>query len=92
MPAYNPIRGEVLVTLAGQDVRVCVTLAGLAAIENRLAVVGLDALAVRLQTLSAADLAILLDAVALDPVPDGVTLDEAISAVTAAFEAMTDVA
>ena len=88
MPLCNVARGEVLVSLGGAKVRLCVTLGALAALEGYFGVSGFDALAERLKVLGATDLMVVLRALAMDEVPEGVGFAEAIRAVVQAFEAM----
>ena len=72
MPLCNPARGEVLVSLGGAEVRLCVTLGALAALEGHFGVSGFEALGERLKTLGAADLMVVLRALAMDELPDGI--------------------
>ena len=88
MRLCNPVRGEVSVSLGGVDVRLCVTLGALAALEGHFGVAGFEALGERLKSLSAIDLMVVLRALAMDTVPEGVGFAEAIRAVVKAFEAM----
>ncbi len=75
-------------SLGGTEVRLCVTLGALAALEGHFGVSGFEALGDRLKGLGAADLTIVLRALAMDDVPEGVGFAEAIRAVVKAFEAM----
>jgi hypothetical protein len=84
----NAARGEVLVSLGGAEVRLCVTLGALAALEGHFGVSGFEALGERLKTLGAADLMVVLRALAMDELPEGIGFAEAIAAVVKAFEAM----
>ncbi|MFT4074258.1 MAG: gene transfer agent family protein [Asticcacaulis sp.] len=84
----NSARGEVLVALGGAEVRLCVTLGALAALEGHFQVSGFEGLAERLKGLGAADLTVVLRALAMDDLPEGIGLAEAIRAVVRAFEAM----
>lgn len=61
-PACNLARGEAEVELAGAARRLCLTLGALAEIEAGLGLEGLEALAGRMRTLSAADLKVVLAA------------------------------
>ena len=88
MRLCNPARGEVSVSLGGAEVHLCVTLGALAALEGHFGVSGFEALGERLKALGAADLMVVLKALAMDPVPEGVSFAEAIRAVVKAFEAM----
>ncbi|HTM79689.1 GTA-gp10 family protein [Asticcacaulis sp.] len=88
MPLCNVARGEVSVPVGGTDVRLCVTLGALAALEGHFGVAGFEALGERLKVLGAADLMVVLKALAMDEVPEGVGFSEAIRAVVKAFEAM----
>ena len=88
MPLCNSARGEVRALLGGAEVRLCVTLGALAALEGHFGVSGFDALGERLKTLGAADLMFVLQALAMDDLPDGIGFAEAIRAVVKAFEAM----
>lgn len=92
MIAANGVRGEVVVTLAGTPRRLCLTLGALAEMETAFAVDGFSALAERLRTLSARDLAFVLSALlrgggeaAVDV--SAVDFREAAAAVAAAFTA-----
>jgi hypothetical protein len=58
----NGARGEVVVVLAGAERRLCLTLGALAEIETGLGLEGLSGLAVRLRSLSARDLSVVLAA------------------------------
>jgi hypothetical protein len=84
----NSARGEVTASLGGQDVRLCVTLGALAALEGHFGVSGFDGLSERLKRLSATDLMVVLQALAMNELPEGVGFAEAIRAVVRAFEAM----
>ncbi len=88
MRLCNPARGEVSVSLGGTDVRLCVTLGALAALEGHFGVSGFEALGERLKTLGAANLMVVLHALAMDDLPEGIGFPEAIRAVVKAFEAM----
>jgi hypothetical protein len=78
----------VSVSLGGAEVRLCVTLGALATLEGHFGVSGFEALGERLKALGAADLMVVLKALAMDAVPEGVGFAEAIRAVVKAFEAM----
>jgi hypothetical protein len=84
------MRGEISAILGGQPVRLCVTLGALAALEGHFGLSGFEALGERLKVLSAADLDVVVRALAMDAVPDGIDFTEAIRAVVSAFEAMND--
>jgi hypothetical protein len=58
----NGARGEVLVELAGEPRRLCLTLGALAEIETALGVGGLDELGERMRAVSARDLVAVLAA------------------------------
>lgn len=58
----NGVRGEVAATLAGGERRLCLTLGALAEMESALDCDGLTALAERMRTLSARNLAVVLAA------------------------------
>jgi len=58
----NGVRGEVVVALAGEPRRVCLTLGALAEIETGLGVDGLEGVAARMKALSARDLMVVLAA------------------------------
>lgn len=58
----NGARGEVIVTLAGQGRRLCLTLGALAEMETALGCEGLTGLAERMRALSARDLEVVLAA------------------------------
>ncbi len=88
MPLYNAARGEVLVSLGGAEVRLCVTLGALAALEGHFGISGFETLGERLKTPGATDLMVVLRALAMDDLPDGIGFAEAIRAVVRAFEAM----
>lgn len=60
----NAARGEVALDCPGRDIRLCVTLGGLAELEAAFSVHGFAALAQRLSSASVADLAIMLAALA----------------------------
>jgi|JI10StandDraft_1071094.scaffolds.fasta_scaffold78450_6 hypothetical protein len=60
--AVNRARGEAALFIDGQERRLCLTLGALAELETALKAPGLDALAVRLRTLSAIDLVLVLGA------------------------------
>lgn len=97
--APNAARGEAVVTLAGADRRLCLTLGALAEMETGLGVSGFEALAERLRGLSARDLMMVLAAL-LRGGGDGafageldraaVTPREAAEAVAAGFAASVD--
>lgn len=88
MPLCNTARGEVSVSLDGAEVRLCVTLGALAMLEGHFGVSGFEALGERLKTLGAADLMVVLRALAMDELREGIGFAEAIRAVVKAFEAM----
>jgi len=92
----NTVRGEAIVTLAGAERRLCLTLGALAEIEGALGLEGPGALAERMRALSARDLTAVLAALlrgggehALAGELDraAVTPVEAADAVAAAFQA-----
>ncbi|MDI7775381.1 GTA-gp10 family protein [Asticcacaulis sp. EMRT-3] len=85
----NPARGEVMATLGGREVRLCVSLGGLAALESHFGVSGFEALAERLKHLGAGDLLSVLRALCVEDL-DGleIGLNEAMRAVVLAFAAM----
>ena len=58
----NGARGEAVVSLAGEERRVCLTLGALAEMETTLACAGVGALAERLRAPSAGDLTVVLGA------------------------------
>lgn len=60
--AVNRARGEVALIIDGAERRLCLTLGALAELEQGLNAPGLDALAVRLRSLSAMDLVLVLAA------------------------------
>ncbi len=87
----NGARGEVVASLGGREVRLCVTLRALAELETRFQVSGFEALGERLKGLGAVDLMVVLQALCVDEVDIGalaVGLPEAVGAVVKAFEAM----
>ncbi|MBU4435241.1 MAG: gene transfer agent family protein [Alphaproteobacteria bacterium] len=91
MPPPNPARGEVVVTLAGNPRRLCLTLGALARIEGALNLADWRDLPARMETLSARELLAVLAAL-LDgggePAEVGpVTIPEAVAAVAAALAA-----
>jgi len=92
----NGARGEVRVSLAGVERRLCLTLGALAEMETALEVDGFEALAGRLRALSARDLTVILAALlrgggehALAGALDQASIQpgEAAAAVAAAFAA-----
>jgi len=94
MPTPNPIRGEVLVPLAGTPRRLCLTLGALARIEAALGLPDWSALPERFARLSATELLAVLaallegggeDPAVLDAAP--VSIPEAVAAVAAALAA-----
>ncbi len=91
MTPPNGARGEVAAVLGGREVRLCVTLGGLAALETYFGVAGFEALGARMKALGAGDLLVVLEALCVDEV-DMRVLDvgfgEALRAVVRAFEAM----
>ena len=92
MTGANAARGEVVVTLAGTPRRLCLTLGALAELETAFEVDGFAALAQRLRTLSARDLAFVLGALLRGGGEAGVDVSaidfrEAAQAVAAAFSA-----
>jgi Protein of unknown function (DUF3356). len=96
MKLANAARGEVVVSLAGQARRLCLTLGALAELEAGLGVSGSEALAMRMRTLSATDLLVILAALLRGggegELADGLahsalSLKEATEAVTLAFQA-----
>lgn len=89
----NPQQGQVLVKLGGKDVILCVTLKALAQLEGHFHVDNFQALAIRLSSLNAGDLMVVLTALIIDDVDLSalnIGLPEAILAVVKAFEAMND--
>ncbi len=87
----NGARGEIAANLGGREVRLCVTLGALAALETHFGVSGFEALGDRLKGLGAGDLLVVAQALCVDEVDVAalpVTMAEAIRAVVAAFEAM----
>jgi len=89
----NQARGEVLASLGGQNVRLCVTLRALAQLEAHFEVAGLEALGARLARLNAEDMFCVLEALQCDggdlkAMP--ITFHEALRAIVAAFDAMGD--
>ena len=95
MTAVNGVRGEVVVSLAGVEHRLCLTLGALAEIETGLGVEGLAGLAARMRALSARDLMVVLNALlkgggeAVDGA-DSADPREAATAVARAFEAAVE--
>lgn len=96
--AANGVRGEVIVSLAGAERRLCLTLGALAEMETALGCGGLAELARRMQALSARDLIVVLAALlrgggeqALAAELSNVAVDprEAAEAVALAFRAAT---
>ena len=85
----NAARGEVLVTLAGAQRRLCLTLGALARIEAALGLTDWRDLPARMETLSARELlAVLAALIDGEPVSlDAVTVPEAVAAVAAALAA-----
>lgn len=81
----NGARGEVEVALGGERRVLCLTLGALAAMETGLGVSGFAALGERLGRMSAADLAVVLRALGVEP--DGLVPKEAAEAVAAVFRA-----
>lgn len=61
---HNRARGEVLLAIDGREVRLCLTLGALAELEAAFDVVSLSELAERLAQLTAADLILVLAALA----------------------------
>lgn len=61
---HNRARGEVLLQIDSRDVRLCLTLGALAELEAAFDVISLSQLAERLAHLSAADIAIVVTALA----------------------------
>ncbi|GGZ45565.1 GTA-gp10 family protein [Asticcacaulis endophyticus] len=89
MSPFNPTRGEVIATLGGREVRLCVTLRALAMLEHHFGVTGLEALGARLKSLSAADLSVVLTALSLEDIASlDIGFQEALDAVVAAFGAL----
>lgn len=86
----NPARGEVTLEGGGETHTICLTLGALAEIEAGLGVSGFAAMAERLKTLSAADLALVLAALMRGggAVVDGSAIDpvRAAKAVADCFE------
>ena len=88
----NAVRGEVVVSLAGVERRLCLTLGALAEIETGLGVEGPAGLAERMRALSARDLIVVLRALLRGggeavEVADGADPREAALAMARAFEA-----
>lgn len=83
----NAARGEVEVVLGGERRTLCLTLGALAAMEAGLGVSGFAALAERLRTMSAGDLAVVLGALLPGEDVGRFGPGEAVSAVTAVFVA-----
>jgi hypothetical protein len=88
----NPVRGEVLVPLAGTPRRLCLTLGALARIETALEIEDWSALPERFGRLSATDLLVVLAALleggGEDPevlIAAPVSIPEAVAAVAAAL-------
>lgn len=89
MSRFNPARGEVQATLGGREVRLCVTLRALAALEAHFGVTGFEALGTRLAGMGAADAQVVLKALVLEEVEvEAVGFREALAAIVAAFAAM----
>ncbi|MEM9965378.1 MAG: gene transfer agent family protein [Asticcacaulis sp.] len=89
MSLFNPARGEVLATLGGREVRLCVTLRALAVLEAHFGVTGFEALGARLGGMGASDVQVVLRALVLDEVePEAVGFKEALAAIVAALAAM----
>jgi hypothetical protein len=88
----NAERGEVALEAGGRTVTLCLTLGALAEIEAGLGAEGLEALGARLRRMTAADLALVLGALAkgggeaVDPAALKVAPGEAARAVALAFE------
>lgn len=61
---HNRARGEVLLAIGERDVRLCLTLGALAELEGAFDVISLSELAERLAHLTAADLIVVLSALA----------------------------
>ena len=90
MTAANAARGEVIVALAGRPRRLCLTLGALAELESVFRADDWRALATRLASLSASDLAIVLAALLRGETEvdvSAVEVREAAEAVAAAFAA-----
>lgn len=94
--SVNGVRGEVEAVIGLKPRKLCLTLGALAEIESGLGVVGVGALQVRLQTLSAADILLVLaallrgggEAVAVEGLSrEPLTLKEAAEGIVAAFKA-----
>ena len=91
MPRCNSARGEILASLGGREVRLCVMLRTLSDLEAHFSVSGFEALAERLKMLSADDLTAVLQALCVDDVDISaldIAVPDAIAAIVAAFEAM----
>ncbi|MGZ3306252.1 MAG: GTA-gp10 family protein [Asticcacaulis sp.] len=87
----NAARGEVTATLGGHDVRLCVTLGALAAMESHFNVSCFPELSQCLTALSAKDLTVILRALVIDEADiSAASLPEAIDAVVRAFGAMNE--
>ena len=96
MTRANGARGEVIVILAGEARRLCLTLGALAEVETQLGVSGWQALSARMAALSPGDVLVVLAALlrgggegetaaALATLP--VDFREAVDAVASAFKA-----
>lgn len=88
----NGARGEVTATLGGLQRKLCLTLGALAELETAFGAKTVGDLAARLARPSAGDLQIVLEALVRGGAdglgaPERVNFAEAVSAVTAAFEA-----
>lgn len=86
----NAARGEVLASLGGATVRLCVTLGALAQLEAHFGVRGFTALSQSLAQMGAQDVLTVLRELSRDALPavETVTLGEAVAAIVSAFRAM----
>jgi hypothetical protein len=84
------MRGEVLATLGGTEIRLCVTLKALALMESHFDVASFSELGTRLKTSSAHDLLVVLQALSLEDIELSnlnIGLSEASAAIAQAFSA-----
>jgi hypothetical protein len=88
---FNPMRGEVKVSLGGQEVRLCVTLRALASLEAQFNLSGFEALGAKLTSLTARETLTVLQALCLDDIDlRGLNMGykDALSAIVQTFSEM----
>lgn len=90
LPPFNPARGEVSLKIGEQNLRLCLTLRALAALEAYFGVQGFEGLAASLRQIEEKDIGFLLRVLALKDVEVALShadMAAALNAIVATFEA-----